>query len=123
DYRLRAKKKNIEANSNHDRHGRLVHIKEQCQVFEEQGHLIISVDCKKKELLGNFKNNGREWQAGGEDMVVNVYDFLSLADGKAIPYGVYDMVHNSGEVVVGIEHDTAEFAVEIIRRLCQTQGK
>jgi hypothetical protein len=75
-----------------------------------------AVDCKKKELLGNFKNNGREWQAVGEDTVVNVYDFLSVTDGKAIPYGVYDLVHNRGTVLVGIDHDTAEFAVESIRR-------
>src|SRR5207247_752442 len=81
------------------------------------------VDCKKRELLGNFKNKGREWQAGGEDTVVNVYDFLSLADGKAIPYGVYDLVHNRGEVLVGIDHDTAEFAVESIRRWWQQSGK
>ena len=122
-YSLRANKKNIEGTSHPDRHGQFVHIKEQCQVFEEQGNPIISVDCKKKELLGNFKNNGREWQAGGEDMVVNVYDFLSLADGKAIPYGVYDLVHNRGFVNVGIDHDTAEFAVESIRRWWQQSGK
>ena len=122
-YSLRANKKNIEGTSHPDRHGQFVHIKEQCQVFEEQGNPIISVDCKKKELLGNFKNNGREWQAGGEDMVVNVYDFLSLADGKAIPYGVYDLVHNRGFVNVGIDHDTAEFAVESIRRWWQQLGK
>src|SRR5438034_2916833 len=122
-YSLRSNKKNIEGTSHPGRDGQFVHIKEQCQAFEEQGNPIISVDCKKKELLGNFKNNGREWQAGGEDTVVNVYDFLSLADGKAIPYGVYDLVHNRGEVLVGIDHDTAEFAVESIRRWWQQSGK
>ena len=122
-YSLRANKKNIEGTSHPDRDGQFVHLKEQCQVFEEQGNPIISVDCKKKELLGNFKNHGREWQAGGEDMVVNVYDFLSLADGKAIPYGVYDLLHNRGGVLVGIDHDTAEFAVESILSFWQQAGK
>jgi hypothetical protein len=65
------------------------------------------VDCKKKELIGEFKNNGREWQAKGEDTAVNVYDYLSLADGKAIPYGIYDVVHNQGFGNRGIDHDTA----------------
>lgn len=122
-YSLRSNRKNIEGSSHPDRDGQFIHIKAQCQVFEEQGNPIISVDCKKKELLGNFKNNGREWQAQGEDTVVNVYDFLSLADGKAIPYGVYDLVHNRGFVNVGIDHDTAEFAVESIRRWWQQAGK
>jgi hypothetical protein len=81
------------------------------------------VDCKKKEFLGNFKNNGREWQAAGEDTVVTVSDFFSLASGKAVPYGIYDLVHNQGLVNVGIDHDTAEFAVESIRRWWQQSGK
>jgi hypothetical protein len=92
-------------------------------VFEQQGNPIISVDCKKKELIGNFKNHGAEWQAKGEKTEVNVYDFLSLADGKAIPYGVYDLVHNQGFVNVGLDHETAEFAVESIRRWWQQVGK
>jgi hypothetical protein len=78
---------------------------------------------KKKELLGNFKNNGAEWQTKGEQTSVNVYDFLSLADGKAIPSGISDLVHNRGLVNVGIDHDTAEFAVESIRRWWQQSGK
>jgi transposase len=122
-YSLRSNKKSIEGDCHPDRDAQFGHINEQCQAFQEQGHPIISVDCKKKELLGNFKNNGREWQAVGEDTVVNVYDFLSLADGKAIPYGVYDLVHNRGTVLVGIDHDTAEFAVESIRRWWQSTGK
>src|SRR6266705_2374482 len=80
-------------------------------------------DSERKELLGTFKNNGREWQAKGEETSVNVYDFLSLASGKAIPYGVYDLVHNRGFVNVGIDHDTAEFAVESIRRWWHESGK
>jgi hypothetical protein len=122
-YRLAANKKNMEGSSHQDRDAQFAQIKERCQQFEQQGNPIISVDCKKKELLGNFKNNGAEWQAKGEQTSVNVYDFLSLADGKAIPYGVYDLVHNRGFVNVGIDHDTAEFAVESIRRWWQQSGK
>jgi transposase len=122
-YSLRANKKNIEGRSHEDRDAQFAHIKQQCDQFEAAGNPIISVDCKKKELLGNFKNNGREWQAKGEETSVNVYDFLSLADGKAIPYGIYDLVHNRGFVNVGIDHDTAEFAVESIRRWWQQSGK
>ncbi|MGH2497772.1 MAG: ISAzo13 family transposase [Ktedonobacteraceae bacterium] len=122
-YSLRANKKNIEGTSHPDRDGQFEHIHTTCQEFEQHGDPIISVDCKKKELLGQFKNNGAEWQAKGEATEVNVYDFLSLADGKAIPYGIYDLVHNHGFVNVGIDHDTAEFAVESIRRWWQQRGK
>jgi transposase len=122
-FSLRANKKNIEGTSHPDRDAQFHHLKEQCQAFEQQGNPIISVDCKKKELIGNFKNNGSEWQAKGESREVNVYDFLSLADGKAIPYGVYDLIHNQGFVNVGLDHDTAEFAVESIRRWWQQSGK
>jgi Rhodopirellula transposase DDE domain len=69
------------------------------------------------------KNNGREWQAKGQDTTVNVYDYRSIADGKAIPYGIYDLAHNTGFVNVGIDHETAEFAVESIRRWWQSVGK
>ena len=87
------------------------------------GKPMISVDCKKKELIGNFKNNGREWQSYGQDTTVNVYDYRSIAEGKAIPYGIYDLVHNRGFVNVGIDHETAEFAVESIRRWWQNVGR
>ncbi len=122
-FSLRANKKSIEGKGHADRDGQFGHIKEQCEQFEAAGDPIISVDCKKKELLGTFKNNGREWQAKGEETTVNVYDYLSLADGKAVPYGVYDLVQNQGFVNVGIDHDTAEFAVESIRRWWHQQGK
>ena len=113
----------MEGRSHPDRDAQFAHINQACQVFERHGNPIISVDCKKKELLGQFKNNGAEWQAKGEQTEVNVYDFLSLADGKAIPYGVYDLVQNRGFVNVGIDHETAEFAVESIRRWWQRWGK
>jgi transposase len=122
-FRLHVNKKSIEGSSHPDRDAQFHHINRTCKVFEDNGHPIISVDCKKKELLGNFKNGGREWQAKGEQTKVNVYDFLSLADGKAIPYGVYDLIHNQGFVNVGIDHETAEFAVESIRRWWHSSGK
>ena len=122
-FALRANKKTIEGQSHADRDGQFAHINSTCKTFEQKGAPIISVDCKKKELLGNFKNNGREWQAKGEETNVNVYDFLSLADGKAIPSGIYDLVHKSGFVNVGIDHETAEFAVESIRRWWHESGK
>jgi transposase len=122
-FSLRANKKTIEGTSHADRDAQFAHINRKCQEFEQKGNPTISVDCKKKELLGNFKNNGREWQAKGQETWVNVYDFLSLADGKAIPYGIYDLVHKSGFVNVGIDHETAEFAVESIRRWWHNCGK
>ncbi len=122
-YSLRANKKNIEGTSHPDRDAQFAQINTKCKKFEQQGNPIISIDCKKKELIGNFKNNGAEWQAKGGITEVNVYDFLSLADGKAIPYGVYDLIHNQGFINVGIDHDTAEFAVESIRRWWQQWGK
>ena len=122
-YSLRANKKNIEGISHPDRDAQFAHIQATCQAFAQHGNPIISVDCKKKELIGQFKNNGAEWQARGATTEVNVYDFLSLADGKVIPYGIYDLVHNQGFVNVGIDHDTAEFAVASIRRWWQQWGQ
>ena len=74
-------------------------------------------------MIGHFKNNGREWQAKGDATIVNVYDYLSLADGKAVPYGVYDLLQNRGFVNVGIDHDTAVFAVESISRWWPEPGQ
>jgi len=121
-FSLKANKKTIEGTSHPDRDAQFQHINRTSKAFEAKGEPVISIDCKKKELIGNFKNNGREWQAKGQETSVNVYDYLSLADGKAIPYGIYDLVHNSGFVNVGIDHETAEFAVESIRRWWQSIG-
>lgn len=121
-FSLKANKKNIEGVSHIDRDLQFQHIRQTCKTFERNENPIISVDCKKKELIGNFKNNGREWQPKGQNTVVNVYDFKSLSDGKAIPYGVYDVLKNAGFVNVGIDHDTASFAVESIRRWWNTVG-
>src|SRR5207248_2026106 len=115
-FSLKANKKTIEGTSHPDRDAQFQQINRSSKAFEAKGNPVISVDCKKKELIGNFKNNGKQWQAKGQDTTVNVYDYLSLADGKAVPYGIYDLVHNRGFVNVGIDHETAEFAVESIRR-------
>ena len=122
-FSLKANKKAIEGAAHADRDAQFQQINRTGKAFEAAGKPMISVDCKKKELIGNFKNNGSEWQAKGQDTTVNVYDFRSIADGKAIPYGIYDLVHNRGFVNVGIDHETAAFAVESIRRWWQSVGK
>lgn len=122
-FSLKGNKKNIEGVSHPDRDLQFQYIKKICKLFENTGNPIISVDCKKKELIGNFKNNGKEWQPKGKNTVVNVYDFKNLADGKACPYGVYDTIKNTGFVNVGVDHDTASFAVESIRRWWNNTGK
>src|SRR5260370_6632370 len=121
-FSIKANKKAIEGTAHADRDAQFQHINRTGKAFEAAGKPMISVDCKKKELIGNFKNNGREWQAKGQDTTVNVYDYRSIADGKAVPYGIYDVVHNSGFVNVGIDHETAEFAVESIRRWWRSIG-
>ncbi len=122
-FSLKANKKNIEGMSHPDRDQQFRHIQASCVAFTAKKNPIISVDCKKKELIGNFKNNGKEWQPKGKNEVVNVYDFKSIADGKAAPYGVYDILKNTGFINVGTDHDTAAFAVESIRRWWNTVGK
>ena len=122
-FSLKANKKNIEGVSHPDRNLQFEHIKQTITTFESQGLPMISIDCKKKELIGNFKNNGKEWCPKGQNKVVNVYDFKNLGDGKAVPYGVYDILHNKGFVNVGVDHDTAVFAGESVRRWWNTVGK
>jgi len=121
-FSLKANKKTIEGTVHADRDAQFQQINRTGKAFEGAGKPMISVDCKKKELIGTFKNNGREWQAKGQDTTVNVYDYRSLADGKAVPYGIYDLVQNKGFVNVGIDHETAEFAVESIRRWWRSIG-
>jgi len=124
-YSLKPNKKNIEGESHVDRNLQFQHINKQCKLFEEQKNPIISIDCKKKEKLGNFKNNGSEWTKKGREneMQVNAYDFTSLAHGQIAPYGIYDVLKKKGFVNVGIDHDTAAFAVESIRRWWTQYGK
>jgi hypothetical protein len=123
EFSLQANKKNIEGVSHPDRDDQFQLINATVKDFLATGDPIISVDAKKKELLGNFKNNGREWTPKGGATSVNVYDFPSLADGKAVPYGVYDIIHNAGYVNVGTDADTGAFSVESIRRWWNDYGK
>ncbi len=121
-YSLPALRKTREGAAHPDRAAHFVYLNEQTQAFQAQGYPVVSVDAKKKELVGEFKNGGREWQPRGEPERVRVYDFVDKARGKAIPYGVYDVTANTGWVRVGLDHDTAEFAVATLRRWWQQMG-
>ena len=123
DYSLKSNRKMDEGKSHADRNLQFEHINDMVNTFMEENQPVISIDTKKKEPIGNFKNNGREWKASGEYDEVNVYDFMQFAEGKAVPYGIYDMKLNEGYVNVGIDHDTAEFAVESIRKWWNHMGR
>jgi Rhodopirellula transposase DDE domain len=116
DYSLQANRKDKEGESHADRDRQFRYISETAKRFLKRREPVISVDTKKKERVGNFKNSGRKWRKKGHAPKVNVHDFPSLAEGTAIPYGAYDVHRNEGMVNVGMTHDTAEFAVESIRR-------
>lgn len=124
-YSLRANKKDDEGTAPEDRDYQFRYINRKCQEFEAQNNPILSIDCKKKEKLGNFKNNGREWQKQGKqyDTRVNTYDFWSMVKGVVSPYGIYDVLRKQGFVNVGISHDTAAFAVESIRKWWNNFGR
>src|SRR5262249_56229585 len=98
------------------------HISAMVKRFQKRGQPVISVDTKKKELVGDFKNGGREWMPKGKPDEVRVHDFMDKTVGKAIPYGVYDITNNQGWVSVGIDHDTAQFAARSIRRWWEEMG-
>jgi hypothetical protein len=122
DYALHVNAKTIEARANHpDRNAQFAYIAQQRQAFAAEGWPIISVDTKKKELIGAFKNNGRAWSKEAE--AVNVHDFLSEGVGRAVPYGIYDTQHHRGTVYVGFSGDTAQFAVDAIARWWQAEGQ
>ena len=121
-YSLQSNRKTKEGKSHPDRNAQFEHINASVVAFQQRGQPVISIDTKKKELVGNFRNGGREWQPEGAPEEVNVYDFVDEDLGKAIPYGVYDMTENQGWVSVGIDHDTARFAVEAIRRWWKKMG-
>jgi transposase len=122
DYSLQANRKTKEGTSHPDRNAQFAHINERTQALQGRGQPVISVDAKKKELVGDFKNGGREWQPVGEPEHVRVYDFPDQLLGKAIPYGIYDVTTNTGWVSVGTDHDTAEFAVETVRQWWHQMG-
>jgi Rhodopirellula transposase DDE domain len=121
-YSLQATRKTREGGQHADRDAQFTHIARQTAQYQAAGDPVISVDTKKKELVGDFKNGGQEWQPKGEPEDVRVYDFLDPDLGKVAPYGVYDVAANQGWVSVGIDHDTAEFAVESIRRWWTEMG-
>jgi hypothetical protein len=122
-YCLQNNQKTSEGASHQDRDAQFNHINEQVRDFQSRNQPVISVDTKKKELIGNYKNNGFEWQQSKEPVQVKVHDFPDPERGKIIPYGVYDLSQNSGWVNVGISHDTAEFAVASIRQWWQMMGE
>jgi transposase len=121
-YSLQANRKTSEGRTHPDRNAQFEHINRQVQRFQARGQPVVSVDAKKKELVGDFKNRGTEWRPTGQPETVRVYDFVIKELGKATPYGVYDVSANVGWVNLGTDHDTASFAVESIRRWWQTMG-
>jgi hypothetical protein len=127
---LRAQKFSLQGNSkteeggeHEDRDAQFLHINKSVTAAMAANQPVISVDTKKKELVGNFKNNGREWRPQGNPEEVRVHDFLIKELGRAVPYGIYDLAANAGWVSVGMNHDTAAFAVNSIRRWWQEIGR
>ena len=122
-YSLQANSKTREGGQHIDRDAQFNYINTQAKAFLATNEPVISVDTKKKELVGNFKNNGREWRRNGAPEQVNVHNFIDPRLSRAVPYGVYDITNNVGWVSVGTGHDTAAFAVNAIRRWWRTMGK
>jgi hypothetical protein len=122
-YSLQANAKVREGSNHPDRNAQFEYLNAQAEAFLAAGEPVISVDTKKKELVGDFKNAGREWQPQGQPERVQVHDFIDPELGKAIPYGVYDLGRDEGWVSVGIDHDTADFAVSSIDRWWKTMGQ
>ena len=122
-YSLQANRKTKEGTNHPDRNAQFEHLNGKVKWAMQRRQPVISVDTKKKELIGDFKNNGREWRPQGQPERVRVHDFVDPKLGRATPYGVYDMGRNSGWVSVGMDHDTAEFAVATIRRWWRSMGQ
>ena len=122
-YSLQANRKTLEGTHHPDRNAQFEHINAKVRASLTAGDPAISVDTKKKELVGPFKNGGREWRPQGDPERVRIHDFVLPGVGRAIPYGVYDLGTNTGWVSVGIDHDTARFAVESIRRWWKWMGR
>lgn len=122
-YSLQGNRKTLEGASHPDRNAQFEYINARTAAALRDGQPVISVDTKKKELVGPFKNGGKEWRPQGEPEQVNVYDFVDKERGRANPYGVYDVADNAGWVSVGTDHDTASFAVSTIRRWWEVMGK
>jgi transposase len=122
-YSLQANRKTKEGDGHPDRNAQFEHINAKVQQYVGLQQPVISVDTKKKELVGDFKNNGPDWRPRGKPEKVRVHDFLIPELGRAAPYGIYDLAQNSGWVSVGVDHDTASFAVETIRRWWHAMGQ
>ncbi|MFJ3968726.1 ISAzo13 family transposase [Streptomyces parvus] len=122
-FRLRANAKTLEGSQHADRDAQFRYLNEQARDHRDASQPVISVDTKKKELVGDFHNRGRSWRPTGDPVPVRVHDFADPLLGKAIPYGVYDLAANTGWVNVGTDHDTAAFAVESIRGWWHSQGR
>ena len=122
DYSLQANRKTLEGNNHPDRDAQFNYINQKVKSFQRRGQPVISIDTKKKELIGNFRNGGREWRPQGKPIPVKVHDFKDQELGKGIPYGVFDMTHNEAWVSVGIDHDTAEFAAATIWQWWRRMG-
>ena len=123
DYSLQVNRKVKEGPQHPDRDGQFRYINRQVNAFRRRGDPVISVDAKKHELIGPFKNAGRTWRRKGRPQRVNAYDFPSWAKGKGIPYGAYDEAHNEAVVNVGVTHETSEFAVASIRQWWRLAGR
>jgi len=121
-FSLQGNTKTLEGKQHPDRDGQFRYLNDQARTHRDAGQPVISVDTKKKELLGTFKNPGRQWRPAGQPVQVNTHDFPSDSTGKAVPYGIYDITANTGWVNVGTDHDTAAFAIESIRRWWHTRG-
>lgn len=123
DYSLQANRKTLEGASHPDRDAQFHHLSDRIQAFQAERQPVISVDTKKKELVGDFQNNGRERRPKGDPEKVRVHDFVIPQLGRAAPYGVYDVTQNAGWVSVGVDHDTAAFAAQSIRRWWESMGR
>lgn len=122
-YHLQVNRKTAEGGNHPDRNAQFLFIATTTKDLQSRNQPVISVDTKKKELIGNFKNNGREYHAKGNAPAVNVYDFIDKEKGKVSPYGVYDLGKDKGWVSVGVSHDTAQFAVASIRSWWDAMGR
>jgi transposase len=122
-FSLQGNAKTLEGQRHPDRDAQFRYINEQVKAHQDTADPVISVDTKKKELVGQFANAGKEWRPGGQPALVNSHDFPQDSAGRAVPYGIYDIVGNSGWVSVGTDHDTAAFAVESVRRWWNAAGR
>ncbi len=122
-YSLQSNQKRFEGSQHPDRNSQFEYIATATEEFQDRGCPVISVDAKKKELVGNFANKGREWQKAKHPLEVEAYDFIDKELGKVTPYGAYDITHNLGWVNVGTDNDTAQFAVRSIQRWWEKLGE